>query len=189
MPHNTCTFTYWKPQPIIISVSAKLNGHIFHIYQGSTVGNHYNAVQNNVILYTLLQWQRRYINQSLYSQKTPHISPSRVSYGVSIMRILKKIDRIIMASHCIMWLWWDLEEFELGRPVESYYTAVQYSMQKFTARAKTKHKVWTHRRYLVLCPHVRPVIICCLTLSDRYPGLEKASRFWILQVTINLQTI
>ena len=32
------------------------------------------------------------INQSLYSQKTPHILPSWASYGVSIVRILEKID-------------------------------------------------------------------------------------------------
>ena len=42
------------------------------------------------------------INQSLYSQKTPYISPSLASYGVSIVRILDTIDRIIMALHCIM---------------------------------------------------------------------------------------
>ena len=35
------------------------------------------------------------------SQQTSHISPSRASYGVSIVRILKKIDRIITAPHCI----------------------------------------------------------------------------------------
>ena len=34
------------------------------------------------------------------SQKTPHTSPSRVSYGVSIVRILEKIDCVIMAPHC-----------------------------------------------------------------------------------------
>ena len=37
------------------------------------------------------------INQSLYSQKTPHISPLQASYGVSIVRIFfYKID-------CIKW--------------------------------------------------------------------------------------
>ena len=31
----------------------------------------------------------------------PYISPSRASYGVSIVRILEEIDGIIMAPHCI----------------------------------------------------------------------------------------
>ena len=45
-------------------------------------------------------WSRTY-TKSHHSQKTPHISPSRVSYGVSIVRIWEKIDHIIMALHCI----------------------------------------------------------------------------------------
>ena len=40
------------------------------------------------------------INQGLYSQKNTHISPSRVSYQVSIVSILEKTDRIITAPHC-----------------------------------------------------------------------------------------
>ena len=42
------------------------------------------------------------INQSLCSQKTPHTSSSQASYGVSIVRVLETIDRIVMALHCIM---------------------------------------------------------------------------------------
>ena len=37
------------------------------------------------------------INQSLPSQKTPHTSASRASYGVSFVSIFKKTDRVIMA--------------------------------------------------------------------------------------------
>ena len=39
------------------------------------------------------------MNQCLYSQKTPHISPSWASYGMSIVIILEKFDRVIMAPH------------------------------------------------------------------------------------------
>ena len=39
-------------------------------------------------------------DQILESQETPHLSPSRLSYGVSIVRILQKIDRVITALHC-----------------------------------------------------------------------------------------
>ena len=37
----------------------------------------------------------------LYSQKAPHTSPWRASYGVSFVDIFDKIDRVITASHCI----------------------------------------------------------------------------------------
>ena len=42
------------------------------------------------------------MNQILESQQTPHISPSRASYGVYIVRTLEKIDHIITAPHCIV---------------------------------------------------------------------------------------
>ena len=40
------------------------------------------------------------INQMLYSQKAPHTSPWRASYGVSFVDIFEKIDRVITAPHC-----------------------------------------------------------------------------------------
>ena len=45
------------------------------------------------------------INQALESQQTPHTSPSGASYGVSLVRILEKIDRVITALHCICHHW------------------------------------------------------------------------------------
>ena len=39
------------------------------------------------------------MHQRLYSQKTPHISPSRASYGVSFARILMKIDCVIITLY------------------------------------------------------------------------------------------
>ena len=47
------------------------------------------------------QWLRQNKHQRLYSQETPHTSPSQASYGMSFVRIWVKIDRVIMASHCI----------------------------------------------------------------------------------------
>ena len=41
------------------------------------------------------------MHEILESQQTPHTSPSRASYGVSIVRILQKIDRVITAPHCM----------------------------------------------------------------------------------------
>ena len=39
----------------------------------------------------------KYIFQTLNSQNTPHILPSQVSYGVSIVKNLEKSDRVIAA--------------------------------------------------------------------------------------------
>ena len=58
-------------------------------------------VQFITIWQTALRWQQQNINQTSTSQQTPHTSPSQASYGVSIMRILKKIDCVITALHCI----------------------------------------------------------------------------------------
>ena len=64
-----------------------------------TVECRYNAVQFITILQTAVRWQQHNVNQISNSQQTPHTSPSRASYGVSIMRILKKINRAITAPH------------------------------------------------------------------------------------------
>ena len=47
-----------------------------------------------------LRWQWQNLDQNLNSQQTPHTSPSRVKYGVSVVRILGKIPRVTMAQHC-----------------------------------------------------------------------------------------
>ena len=59
----------------------------------------YNMAQFITILYMALRWQQQKVNQTSNSQQTPHTSPSRASYGVSIMRIVEKIDCIITALH------------------------------------------------------------------------------------------
>ena len=55
---------------------------------------HYNVV---TILHSAQQWHWENISQTLDSQKTPHSLPSWASYGVSFVRILEKIYRVIMA--------------------------------------------------------------------------------------------
>ena len=66
-----------------------------------TVECRYNAVQHNMLFHTSLHWLARNANQTSNSQKTLHISPSRASCGVSLVRIWEKIDRVITALHCI----------------------------------------------------------------------------------------
>ena len=70
-----------------------------------TVKCRYNAVQFIMILHTGLWKQRQKVNQILESQQTSHISPSRASYGVSLVKIVDKIDHVITAPHCIWILW------------------------------------------------------------------------------------
>ena len=42
------------------------------------------------------------MDQALNSQKTPHTSPLRASYGMSFVSILMKNDRVIKGFYC-MW--------------------------------------------------------------------------------------
>ena len=44
------------------------------------------------------------MDQALNSQKTPHTSPLRASYGMSFVSILMKNDRVIKGFYCI-WIW------------------------------------------------------------------------------------
>ena len=71
-----------------------------------------DCIQSNVIitrcnisLHSSKKWQQQNINQILNSQKTPHSSPLWASYGVSLVRILEKIDSVITALHCMFVFW------------------------------------------------------------------------------------
>ena len=55
---------------------------------------HYDSVQFIMILFIALRGQQQNLNQTS-TQQTPHTSSSRMSYGVSIVMILEKIDCII----------------------------------------------------------------------------------------------
>ena len=43
------------------------------------------------------------MDQALNSQKTPHTSPLRASYGMSFVSILMKNDRVIKGFYCIVY--------------------------------------------------------------------------------------
>ena len=60
-----------------------------------------NVVRFIKISYAALQWQQQNLYQTLTSQQTPHTSPSRASYGVSIVTIVEKTDRVLTAPHYI----------------------------------------------------------------------------------------
>ena len=67
----------------------------------NTISSHYNAVPCNRIFHTTLQWLDHWSNQSLFSQKTPHILPYWVKNWVSIVMRFEKIDHVIMALPCL----------------------------------------------------------------------------------------
>ena len=68
----------------------------------NTVECRNNTIPYDISVHATLQKMRQDINQRFCWQKTPHTSPiSRVSYGVFVLSISDKIDRIITAPHCI----------------------------------------------------------------------------------------
>ena len=67
-----------------------------------TVGPHDIAIIYDVILQTAVQWLKLNINQHLNFQNTHHASLLWASYGVSTVRVWKKIDTIILAPHSIL---------------------------------------------------------------------------------------
>ena len=50
----------------------------------------------------------------LESQQTPHISPSRASYGVSVVKIWEKIDRVVTVQNCIGYPWSSCHGFHIN---------------------------------------------------------------------------
>ena len=55
----------------------------------------------NTMIHTEQQLQWYYFGQTLHSRTTPHISPSRASYGVPFVRSSKKYDSDVSRAHCI----------------------------------------------------------------------------------------
>ena len=55
--------------------------------------------QIKITRYFIKQYVRKNINRTLNLQKTSHISPSRVGYGMPIMRILGKIKARLCIRH------------------------------------------------------------------------------------------
>ena len=52
------------------------------------------------------------MDQALNSQKTPHTSPLRASYGMSFVSILMKNDRVIKGFYCIQMLFVPARAFD-----------------------------------------------------------------------------
>ena len=59
------------------------------------------------------------MDQALNSQKTPHTSPLRASYGMSFVSILMKNDRVIKGFYCI--------QFEIDKCSHNYFRSIIFS--------------------------------------------------------------
>ena len=89
-----------------------------------------------IILQAVPQWLKQSIDQNSNTWKTPHSSPMRVSYGVSVVRIWDKL-AVEMAPYCIMfnpmlsalfWSWWVHHCWKWTRTLWIWWHCVGYLM-------------------------------------------------------------
>ena len=80
------------------------------------------------------------MNQIFESQQTPHISPSRASYGMPIVRILEKIDCVITAPHCTFYC---LQNGSTARDVarQQGHTAIAELLREYERQTKRTKRV------------------------------------------------
>ena len=107
---------------------------------------HYNTVRYNMILLSLLHWLKQNINQTLNWQKTPHTSPSRASYRVSIVRIWEKIDCVITAPHCKHRIA-DLTRGIIDVQGDSYLISLSQRETVVVNGTKSKHQYFSQRMF------------------------------------------
>ena len=67
----------------------------------SIVNSRYIAVVYNTIMHVKQQLRCKIVGQTLHSRTTPHSSPVRASYMVSLVSSSKKNDRCISKAHCV----------------------------------------------------------------------------------------
>ena len=60
------------------------------------------------------------MDQALNSQKTPHTSPLRASYGMSFVSILMKNDRVIKGFYCTFIIKSERDENEITYPLLNF---------------------------------------------------------------------
>ena len=105
-----------------------------------------------MILCTTLRQQLQKVNKILESQQTTHISPSRLTYRVSVVRILEKIDRVVTAPHCICIYIWIISTF---RGYHLLVLGQHIPCQQALTRRSVRHGLWWStrcHRFLIGCP-------------------------------------
>ena len=70
------------------------------VQQRYTMGSRYNTVHYHSIRFNKIILSYA-IDQALISQKSPHISPSRASYGVSVVSILQTVYGTVTGPVCM----------------------------------------------------------------------------------------
>ena len=79
------------------------------------------------------------MDQALNSQKTPHTSPLRASYGMSFVSILMKNDRVIKGFYCTL-----LIAIQSGM-IHSYTTRIDYMYYRKKVVRIISHANWKAR--------------------------------------------
>ena len=117
------------------------------------------------------------------SQKTPHISPFRASYGVSFMSISTEIDRVIKGFYCtwyvLVYCTLKMSTFPRGRLIN----VVLYIIQKLTAIMLWQMLQASHCNNIGICLF----IICCwkhqeLIITTHLLSIEHAD--WSKQLDV-----
>ena len=125
----------------------------------NTVNCRYNAVQYNTMLPTSLQCLWQSINQSLNAQNTSHTSPLTGEVWNYFVRIWEKIDRVITAPHCIVFVWgslsWRVRPLLANINLTRYLGSVTVCQHRFFCPACRTTLVATRFRVAVICPIIQ----------------------------------
>ena len=119
-----------------------------------------------IVILTEIKWR-----ESFHSQKTPHISPWWVSYGLWIVGIFKIFDCVITASHCCWFSNCVRKTFYFLRTLSVITLLYPYIHCVFT------HNFWNY----VPCFHIIiwavARILCCVCHINEMKGWWKCSGF------------
>ena len=97
--------------------------------------------------------------QSLESQQTPHTSASQASHGVSVVRILEKIDRVITAPGCTFgytWLTWQIMNLIQSGTGPLEHDPIQHNIEYSSAITKPEHRSYSGSLHSQMKSHVLP---------------------------------
>ena len=97
------------------------------------------------------------MDQALNSQKTPHTSPLRASYGMSFVSILMKNDRVIKGFYCMLHVYFTYgsrQGITLNKSIQcgelnhfSFFASLCESTQKLYTGGLLRHIGLCHQGY------------------------------------------
>ena len=87
------------------------------------------------------------MDQALNSQKTPHTSPLRASYGMSFVSILMKNDRVIKGFYCRVRMILTLSSPMLNSGTRPFHGSLaRYAKLRVRMRRECRERFPRHRR-------------------------------------------